>query len=242
MYLVKNNGGVLLMRKKNIQLVILFMLAVICMPSGLKGQEYEVSGKVTTYDSIPLIDAEIKAKGTGMEVKTDSLGRFTVNCLEDDKLTVRARGFRRERVKVNMDETDLHINLVLKDDPRSLELALGPDGHIREADKQKVSTINDKEVDFSMYSNIYDALRGRVAGVNIVGNIVYIRGQTTIGSGDAEALFVVDGIIVSKEVFSTIPTSDIQNIRVLKGSAAAIYGSRGGNGVVEVDTKRGKYK
>jgi len=63
-----------------------------------------------------------------------------------------------------------------------------------------------------------------------------------LDSAGAEALFVVDGIIVSKEVFSAVPTSDIQNIRVLKGSAASIYGSRGGNGVVEVDTKRGKYK
>lgn len=230
------------MKKMNLRIIILLLFAVICTPSGLNGQEYTVSGKVTTYDSIPLIDAEVKARGTDMEVKTDTLGRFSVKCLGKDKLIVRARGFGRERIKVSSEETDLHINLDLRDDPRSLELALGPDGHIREADKQKVSTINDKEVDFSMYSNIYDALRGRVAGVNIVGNIVYIRGQTTIGSGDAEALFVVDGIIVSKEVFSTIPTSDIQNIRVLKGSAAAIYGSRGGNGVVEVDTKRGKYK
>lgn len=230
------------MMKMKIQLLIFLLIAVIFMPSQLYGQESVASGKVTTYDSIPLLNAEVVAKGTGMEVKTDSLGRFSVNCLDNDKLIVNARGFRRERIKVNAGETGLHINLELKDDPRSMELALGPDGHIREADKQKISTINDKEVDFSMYSNIYDALRGRVAGVNIVGNIVYIRGQTTIGSGDAEALFVVDGIIVSKDVFSTIPTSDIQNIRVLKGSAASIYGSRGGNGVVEVDTKRGKFK
>lgn len=230
------------MRKLYLHLFYSSFLILLLNPSYIYGQDIRIHGKVTTYDSIPLVKAEVKAKGTGAEVLTDSLGHFTINCLEDDRLIFTARGFRRETVKAEGGEDFLHVNMDMRDDERSLELAIGPDGHIREADKQLVSTINDRSVDFSMYSTIYDALRGRVAGVNIVGDIIYIRGQTTIGSGDAEALLVVDGVIVSKMVFSSIPTSDIQNIRVLKGSAASIYGSRGGNGVIEVDTKRGKYK
>lgn len=218
------------------------MVLLISLPAGMMGQEIKLRGKVTTYDSIPLIKAEIKAKGSGMEVLTDSLGQFSIECLDEDKLIITASGFRREKIKVNADDEFLDINMEMKEGQRNLELALGPDGHIREADKEKVSTINDKEVDFSMYSDIYSVLRGQVSGVHIVGDKVFIRGQTTIGSADAEALFVVDGVIVSKFVFSSIPTSDIENIRVLKGSAASIYGSRGGNGVIEVDTKRGKFK
>jgi len=226
----------------NIKLIFPVLMLVVSMPLCLYGQEEILRGKVTTFDSIPVIKAEVKAKGTGMEVLTDSLGYFSIECLNDDKITISASGFKRENLKLKGGETFVDVNIELREGERYLELAIGPDGHIREADKQKVSSINDREVDFSMYSTIYDALRGRVSGVHIVGDIVYIRSQTTIGSADAEALFVVDGIIVSKFVFSSIPTSDIQNIRVLKGSAASIYGSRGGNGVIEVDTKRGKYK
>ena len=220
----------------------IFVILILSFSLNSYGQGNIVAGKVTTYDSIPVVKASVEVKGSDIEVLTDSLGYFTIECQKDDRLIVSASGFRTERIKVSGDDEYLNINLQLKEGARNLELAIGPDGHIREADKQKISTINDREVDFSMYSTIYDALRGRVSGVNIVGDIIYIRGQTTIGSGDAEALFVVDGVIVSKEVFSTIPTSDIQNIRVLKGSAASIYGSRGGNGVIEVDTKRGKFK
>jgi len=230
------------MNKMNIKLIFPVLMLVVSMPLCLYGQEEILRGKVTTFDSIPVIKAEVKAKGTGMEVLTDSLGYFSIECLNDDKITISASGFKRENLKLKGGETFVDVNIELREGERYLELAIGPDGHIREADKQKVSSINDREVDFSMYSTIYDALRGRVSGVHIVGDIVYIRSQTTIGSADAEALFVVDGIIVSKFVFSSIPTSDIQNIRVLKGSAASIYGSRGGNGVIEVDTKRGKYK
>ncbi|HDZ40888.1 MAG TPA: hypothetical protein ENH59_04325 [Bacteroidetes bacterium] len=241
MYLVTILKLMIIM-KLNVKLMLLMLAIGLFLPEGICGQELLLRGRVTTYDSIPLMNVEVTAKSTGAEVVTDSLGKFALECLNDDKLIFNAKSFKRKTVNLKEDETFLDVNLELKEGERYLELALGPDGYIREADKQKVSTINDRKVDFSMYSTIYDALRGRVAGVNIVGDIVYIRGQTTIGSGDAEALFVVDGVIVSKFVFSSIPTSDIQNIRVLKGSAASIYGSRGGNGVIEVDTKRGKFK
>jgi len=229
------------MKRKRIYSVMLLSYFVL-IPSGIIGQEIQINGQVTTFDSIPLVGASIEAREAENTVFTDSLGYFSIESMADDKLIIKAKGFMSERIKIQGEQDYLNVNMKLKEGERNLELAIGPDGHIRDADKQKVSTINDRTVDFSMYSTIYDALRGRVAGVNIVGDIVYIRGQTTIGSGDAEALFVVDGIIVSKDVFSATPTSDIQNIRVLKGSSASIYGSRGGNGVIEVDTKRGKYK
>ncbi|MBS0010265.1 MAG: TonB-dependent receptor plug domain-containing protein [Bacteroidales bacterium] len=230
------------MKKLKSQLLILLLIVFFCVPAGVYGQELMLEGKVTTYDSIPVVNAQVKAKGTKMEVYTDKHGNFEIKCTARDKITVSAKGFRRGTVKLTGMEDFLDVDLELKPGERNLELALGPDGHIRDADKQKISTINDRDIDFSMYSNIFDALRGRIAGVHVVGDNVYIRGQTNLSGGDSEALFVVDGVIVSKFVFSSTPTSDIQNIRVLKGSAASIYGSRGGNGVVEVDTKRGKFK
>lgn len=225
-----------LYKRLTLPLVILLMIG----PLKINGQNITVKGKVTTYDSIPVIRAEVKARGTGMKVLTDSLGQFIIECLKDDKLVFKAGGFKKERREVTEEDNFVEINMEFRGGDRNLELAIGPNGHIREKDRKIINSLNDEAVDFSRYSTIYDALRGRVAGVNIIGDNVYIRGQTNIISGDDEALLVVDGVVVSKAAFSTVSTSDIRRIRVLKGSAAAIYGARGGNGVVEVETKRGK--
>lgn len=216
-------------------------MVIVMAPLHVSAQEKILEGKVTIYDSIPLADVEVKVRSTGQVSLTDTLGHFTVECMKDDKLIFKGRGFRRNTVNTSEEDTFLNVNMELGSGSNSLELATKEGGHIRGAYKETVNTINNKKVDFSMYSNIYDVLRGQISGVNIVGNRVIIRGGNTF-SGSNEALFVVDGIIVSKFVFSSIPTSDIKNIKVLKGSEAAIYGSRGGNGVVEVETKRGKFR
>jgi len=89
----------------------------------------------------------------------------------------------------------------------------------------------------SSYTNILQLLQGRVAGVMVSGNPidmqVQIRGQGT-------PLFVVDGIPMSDASFvNTIPVTDVESVEVLKGPSAAIYGSRGGGGVIAIFTKRG---
>ncbi|MCF2491674.1 TonB-dependent receptor plug domain-containing protein [Dyadobacter sp. CY347] len=85
--------------------------------------------------------------------------------------------------------------------------------------------------------SILDILAGRVAGVQVVGTginaSVYIRGNR------GEPLFVLDGMPVDKDMISSLNTFDVESIDVLKGPGAAIFGSRGGNGVISILTKRG---
>jgi len=85
---------------------------------------------------------------------------------------------------------------------------------------------------------VLDALRGRVPGVNIVGNsfnpYVSIRGSIR-----GQPLFLIDGIPTDVTLIQSIPMADVDRIDVLKGPSAAIYGARGGNGVIAVYTKRG---
>ncbi|MCF0043687.1 TonB-dependent receptor plug domain-containing protein [Dyadobacter fanqingshengii] len=85
--------------------------------------------------------------------------------------------------------------------------------------------------------SILDILAGRVAGVQVVGSgmnaSVYIRGNR------GEPLFVLDGMPVDKDMISNLNTFDVESIDVLKGPSAAIFGSRGGNGVISILTKRG---
>jgi hypothetical protein len=85
----------------------------------------------------------------------------------------------------------------------------------------------------AQYSTVYEMLTGTVPGVNVNGKSITIRGQTSL-YGSAPPLFVVDGVIVSS--IDYIRPVDVVTIEVVKSSSAAIYGSRGSNGVIRIKT------
>lgn len=89
---------------------------------------------------------------------------------------------------------------------------------------------------------VLDVIQGRVAGVQVTGSgfsaRVQIRGAANFG-GAVEPLFVLDGMPADLQTITTIPVQDVDRVDVLKGASAAIYGSRGGGGVISVLTKRG---
>jgi TonB-dependent SusC/RagA subfamily outer membrane receptor len=93
----------------------------------------------------------------------------------------------------------------------------------------------------SGYRDVLQVLQGRVPGVVVNGDNVYIRGIHTL-IGNTDPLYLIDGIPVS-DVSSVlaIPVEDIDRIEILKGPSCAIYGSRGGNGVIAIYTKRGSF-
>ncbi|AFD09002.1 TonB-dependent receptor plug domain-containing protein [Solitalea canadensis] len=88
--------------------------------------------------------------------------------------------------------------------------------------------------------NLLDAIRGRVAGVQVIGNDILIRGPNTL-FGSTSPLVVLDGTETDVGWLSMLNPNDVQSVEFLKGPSAAIYGSRGANGVVAVYTKRGKF-
>lgn len=92
--------------------------------------------------------------------------------------------------------------------------------------------------------SVFDVLRGRVPGVQVTGsgsryNIVIRGGATLPGSAENIPLFLLDGIPVRSDDLATMPLQDIEQIDVLKGNDAAIFGARGSNGVISVLSKRG---
>jgi len=86
---------------------------------------------------------------------------------------------------------------------------------------------------YAQYSNMYDLFRAEFPEIQITGNSILIRGRTSI-TGSSEPLIVVDGAAITN-VEDIIP-GNVRSIKVLKGQAAAIYGMRGGNGVIEIIT------
>ena len=201
-------------------------------------QERVIHGIVTTFDSIPLINAEIQVKSTKQIVKTDTLGRFSVGCGYEDQLKVMANGFYNQKVDLTSKTKFTAINLKLKPGEKNREYAIGY-GHVSDRDKlNSLANLNQNDVDFSQYTNIFDLIKGRFAGVQVVNNEIIIRGTNSINVSSA-ATIVLDGVIVDPSVLGTIPPSQVRSIDVIKDGSAAIYGSRGANGVVLIETKRG---
>ena len=224
--------------KKLIIQIIISSIYVFYSTFLLFGQEKVIHGKVTTFESIPLIGVGIKVKSTKEVVYSDTLGLFTVSCLPRDKLKVTARGFSNQNVKIEEKIKYVLVNLKLKPGPESREIAIGY-GYVKDKDKlYAISSLNEKDMDFSQYTNIYDIISGRFPGVQIRGREIIIRGISTFIGSNA-ALLVVDGVIVDEGSFASIPTTDIASINVLKDAAASIYGVRGAHGFVIVETKRG---
>ena len=201
-------------------------------------QERVVQGRVFTFDSIPLVNANVEVKSTKQVVKTDTLGNFSVLCNSGDVLKVSAKGFNTEKFELESKIKFAIINLKLKPGAKNREYAIGY-GHVTDRNKlNAVANLNNSDVDFSQYSNMYDLIRGRFAGVQVVNGEIIIRGVNSINSSSA-ALIVLDGVTVNSSVLNTIPPVQVKNISIIKDGSAAIYGSRGSNGVVLIDTKRG---
>ena len=227
--------------KNLIAQIIISSIFVFNSMSLIYGQEKVIQGRITTFDSIPLIGASIKVKSTKEVVFSDTLGMFMVSCSPKDKLKIKARGFSSQNVKIDGKVKYIFVNLKLNPGPNSRELAVGY-GHVKDIDKlNAMSGINEKDMDFSQYNDVYDIIRGRFPGVQInERNEIIIRGEGTLNDQAVAALLVVDGIVVNESYFGSVHPTEIKSINVLKGSSAAVYGVRGANGVVIVDTKGGE--
>ncbi len=212
----------------------------------LNAQERVVKGKITTLDSIPLMSVKIEVASTNQIVLSDSLGNFSVNCNNKDKLKVTAKGFYCQRIKLTGNTSFTAIDLKLRSGESNLENAFVY-LNASNIDALKAYSITDNELDFSSYCTIYELIPGRIPGVDIVYEEIpglgvvgqfRMRGTRSI-TGNNGALILVDGVPTDFQSLSFIPTYDVKSLTLLKGSKAAIYGSNAANGVIAIETKRG---
>jgi TonB-dependent SusC/RagA subfamily outer membrane receptor len=217
---------------------LLSILAGLFLLTVLNAQVKTVMGKVTTLEEIPVQDALIVVKSNKQIIHSDSMGYFSVECLANDKLTISAKGFNKYTIKIKPKTkyAFVNLNLVSKDQVRYIPIGYGyvtPKNNL-----YAMSSQNDNNFDFSTYRSIYDILIANFPGLQIINNAIIIRGTQAFGRNPT-ALMIVDGREVTRGYFSNIAPSDIAQINVLKDASAAVYGSRGANGVVIVVTKRG---
>ena len=204
----------------------------------LYAQDHVIHGVVHTLDRIPLIGAEIKVKSTKQSVFTDSLGNFTAFCNSEDKLKVVAKGFYNQNVKITGSTKVVAVNLKLKPGEKQREYAIGY-GYVSGEDlTNAVAGLNTDNTTFSKYSDIYDLIRGQLAGVQINNGEIIIRGDRSF-QGSSAALIVVDGVIWDSEALRTLSPIQVKSIDAIKDGSAAVYGSRGANGVILIETIKG---
>ena len=225
---------------------IYFMLVIfisLIWPNCSHAQERVIHGVVTTFDSIPLIGASVVAQSTKLEVLTDSLGNYAISCKNFDKLVVSAHGFYDQKVKLNGKIKFVAINLKLKPGEKGGAVAIGY-GHVADADRlNAVTRLNNEDLHFSQYNSIFDLIKGRCAGVQVIDNqFIQIRGINSIYSKDNSALVVVDGTPFSMDALKSIQPAQVKSIDVIKDSGAAIYGTMWANGVIIIETNRGGKK
>ena len=201
-------------------------------------QDRVVHGIVTTFDSISLVNAQVKVMSSKLTVFTDTLGSFSVICNSKDKLKVSASGFYTQKVTLSDKIKFAAINLKLKPGEKNFDHAIGY-GHISEKDKMyAVESLHTEEMhETHQYTDIYDMIKGRFAGVHVENNEIIIRGTNTL-MGSSSALIVVDGVPSNSNTLRSISPSQVKTINVIKDGGAAIYGSRGANGVVIIETKK----
>ena len=202
-----------------------------------------VTGVVTSAaDNEPLIGATVLVKGTAKGASTDIDGNYSIQAETGQTLVVSYVGMETQEVKV----TGSVVNVVLKENSNVLdEVVVVGYGQVKRSDlTSSISTVKGEDITEMTTGNAMDALQGKVNGVQIASGggpgvqpKVIIRGVTTVNG--SSPLYVVDGMPVGTEINFLNP-NDIESMEVLKdASAAAIYGTRGSNGVILITTKKG---
>ena len=204
----------------------------------------QVTGTVVDTEGEVLAGVTLRVKGTTQGTTTDAKGRFTLQAKPGAVLQVSYIGYERQEVTV----TGTQLNLTLKPNDNSLnEAVVIGYGTVRKADLAgSVAVMDSKAFKDQPITRVSDALQGRVSGVQVVnsgipgGSVkIRVRGTGSIHNTN-EPLYVVDGV-VRENGLDGINPEDIASMQVLKdASSTAIYGSRGANGVVLIQTKSGK--
>lgn len=222
--------------KFNMILTSLFFLFGVVVSA-----QQTVNGTVTDESGAPIPGATIF--NSNNSTTSDFDGNFEINSFVDDVITVSYVGYNQQQVTV----TSLNVNVVLESSTALDEVVVvGYGSSTKESLVHSVASIDGETIENTQATSITQALQGTVSGVTVLtsggvpgsGQTIRIRGVGSINAS-AAPLIVVDGVIFNGSI-NSIPQEQVESISVLKDASAAVYGSRGANGVVIINTKKGK--
>lgn len=242
----QNSLGRLFFKKSFIPILILFF--VLCGIDIVQAQQLTIKGVVIDNESKVLSGIIVSEKNSSKQTTTNEKGEFSIIVSSPKAILVFsdiAYSTQETPVKPGV---NLRIKLVDKFNNLNEVVVIGY-GEVERKDLTgSVGTVSMPDLAKAPVVSFEDALAGRVAGVQVTSqdgqpggasNIV-IRGQSSI-TQDNSPLYVIDGFPIENPDNNSLNPADIESIQILKdASSAAIYGSRGANGVVLITTKKGK--
>ncbi|NML39608.1 SusC/RagA family TonB-linked outer membrane protein [Chitinophaga sp. G-6-1-13] len=247
------------------KLLLIALLGLLCLYGSAQGQK--ISGTVKDDKGVALPGVSIREAGTTNGTATSPDGIFTLTLKgASGKLLVSFMGFEQQSVTVG---TQTNLRITLKPDAKALKdvVVIGYQEVKRTKSTAAVTSIMGKDIENLPAASVDVLLQGKLSGVNVqnftgqpgVKTSLMVRGNTRLMSssnfnGDeafSNPLYVIDGIPISEDevksfnstgtnFLASLNPNDIESIDILKdASAAAIYGSRGANGVIIIKTKKG---
>jgi TonB-linked SusC/RagA family outer membrane protein len=231
------------MKLKNTILCVCFLLGSFLQQAAAQG--LSVTGTVKNKTGDPLIGATVLVEGTSRSALTDQNGTFTIIAPKDAVLMISYTGMLLKRYKVSKAET---VQIEMEESSAALtEVVVVGYGTQRVTKiSGAISTVKSADIEKLRPVRTEEALQGRASGVNVIQSgspgskpTVLIRGIPSFTGTDP--VVIIDGVPQTLTDFNSINAADIETISVLKDAATtAIYGVKGGNGVIVVTTKAGR--
>ncbi|MCX2575166.1 SusC/RagA family TonB-linked outer membrane protein [Pedobacter sandarakinus] len=205
--------------------------------------DIQITGTVTGSGGETLPGVSVSVKGVGRAVVTDANGKYSIAVPENSTLVFNYIGYNPKEVVLG---TSTVVNVVLEQSNTALDdvVVIGYQTVRRRDLTGATGSVNTGNTEKLVSRSLPEALQGQAPGVAVRNGgapgqeaVVNIRGLATFGN--ASPLYVIDGMIADPN--TTVNPNDVEDVQILKdASAAAIYGSRAGNGVILITTKKGK--
>lgn len=204
-----------------------------------------VSGNITDENGVPLPGATVIEVGTNNGVSSDFDGNYSITVAGTSQLEFSFVGYVTVVQDVNSQDT-INVSLAAAGELEEVVVSGVAGATSKKKLSVTVATLSAEEIEAVPASSAAGALLGKVAGVNITnlgrpgaGSTIILRGAANF-YGSQEPLVIIDGVYVEGGL-SDINIDDIDSFEIVKGaSAASLYGSRAGNGVIVISSKRGK--
>ncbi len=224
----------------------LFILLFIA--SSAMAQNRTITGTVTSKeDGLPIPGVSVKVKGTNIGASTGANGRFTLSVPANaTALEFSSIGFAAQTVSIGSAST---FNVSLAADSKDLSEVVVTGVGVATSKKLvpiEVATLDSKDFPKSATTNVTQALQGQVAGAQVIQRSgqpgaspqIILRGYNNLAG--TSPLIMIDGVQSSSDLLTDLDPNIIERVEIVKGSAGGmLYGAQGGNGVIQVFTKRG---
>ena len=234
------------MEKKCFKGFLAFLLLAVIMSfsNGIYAQQKTIEGKITDSGNNPLPGVSVVVKGATIGTVTNIDGEYTLSVPADANTLIYSYiGMITQEIVIGTQTT---ISVILAEDLIGLEevVVVGYGTRLKEELTGSVSTISEEQMQISAAPSVVSRMQGQVSGITVTSAdrpggdaTIRIRGVGTINNSNP--LYVIDGVPAGPG--NNLNPNDVESITVLKdASSAAIYGTRGANGVIIITTKRGR--